>query len=99
MHTHAENMTYRVAPGLSWVVENGGVQIVDEVARQSERVGYPEAVVWELLVRGHNERQAGDRLRWILGVGADEAHAMVRRCRDGWTVAERLVVATGGKAG
>jgi hypothetical protein len=75
---------YCVAPGIRWIVEERGVRIIDELARRSEALGYPEAAVWELLLRGHSLPETVRMVRHIAGVTGAQAQMSVERCIDRW---------------
>jgi hypothetical protein len=78
------NTAYRSSPGISWIVQVHGVQVIDELARRSQILLYPEAVIWELLLRGHTLQNSADMLRWILGTTVAEAHKHIERCAHEW---------------
>jgi len=84
---------YRPCAGVSWLVQGAGVLVIDEMARRSLMLAYPEAAVWELLLRGHDARHAGAMLRWIVGDSEQEAHSHVGRCVQEWSKAG-LITAT-----
>ena len=58
---------YRAARGVSWVTHDNGILIIDEVARRSELLAYPEAAVWDMACRGHDTAYIEINLRWIMG--------------------------------
>jgi hypothetical protein len=78
------NTVYRSSPGISWIVQDHGVQVIDELARRSQILLYPEAVIWELLLRGHTLQNATAMLGWILGITVAEAHKHIERCAHEW---------------
>lgn len=86
---------YRPCAGVSWLVQGAGVLVIDEVARRSLMLAYPEAAVWELLLRGHDARQAGAMLRWIVGDSEQEAHSHVERYVQEWSKAGLIAAANG----
>ncbi len=45
-------MDIRVGPGVSWQVTRRGVRLFRDGA--TELLGYPEAIVWDLVARGHS---------------------------------------------
>lgn len=98
MTAGARERAYRAAAGVSWVVQDRGVEVLDEAARRSQRLGYPEAAVWELLLRGHDVPAAAEMLRWVLDVPPEEARELVERCLGEWTRAGWLE-ASGREAG
>jgi hypothetical protein len=85
MGAGTDQLTYGASVGMSWVVQAHGVRVSDELARRSETLDYPEAAIWELLLRGHSVREAGAALQWILEVPADQAQGLVARCVREWT--------------
>lgn len=84
MVENAQSTAYRAPVGISWIVQSRGVQILDEIARCSESLGYPEAAVWELLVHKHDPVAASAMLTWILDITDEEARAHIERCVQTW---------------
>ena len=80
----SEDAGFRLAAGVSWVVQEAGVLVIDELARRSVLLSYPQAAVWDLLARGCDRRCAAGMLRWILAVDAPEADGQVKRCLEEW---------------
>ena len=62
-----ETKTYRAARGVGWVARGNGILIIDEVARRSEMLVYPDAAVWDMACRGHGRASIRTGLRWIMG--------------------------------
>jgi len=59
--------TYRAAPGVCWAAQGNGILIIDEVARHSELLAYPDAAVWDMACRGHGIASIMAGIRWIMG--------------------------------
>ena len=76
-----------LAEGMAWFVEEDGVLVIDELSRCSRRLSYPEAAVWDLLVRGHGTRRAASLLRDGFAFTEPEAEALVANCLREWSVA------------
>ncbi|MDR1728322.1 MAG: hypothetical protein LBT74_10445 [Acidobacteriota bacterium] len=72
---------YRAARGVAWAARGDGILVIDEVARRSETLAYPDAAVWDLACRGRSCAAVEDSLRLI--VGGDGG-------ADGYSVRERL---------
>ena len=87
MPADARTPEYQAAVGISWVVQNRGVQVIDEIARRSETLTYPQAAVWELILRGRDPAGAACMTQWIAGIAVEEAQALVARCIGEWTEA------------
>jgi hypothetical protein len=83
--------TYRAGPGISWVVQAEGVSVLDEIARTAIQLDDAEAVVWELLLRGHDCGRAGAMLQAITGRPADDAVAVMQHCLRKWRAAGWIV--------
>jgi hypothetical protein len=83
MCEHAKT-TYRAGPGISWVVQEHGVSVLDEIARTATLLDGAEAAVWELLLRGHDCHRAAAMLQVIAGSPAKDAAAIVERCLQQW---------------
>jgi hypothetical protein len=86
----------RLSPGITWIVRDRGVLVVDELARRSETLSYPEAAVWELLCRGHCLSRVVAMLIAILGVAEEEAQECTERCvhewlEEGWMMATKCM--------
>jgi len=82
---------YRAAPGVRWVVEGQGVVVIDELARRSEELSYPEAAVWELLLSGHTVPETISMVKHIAGFTDGSARTCVTQCIDLWCKAGWLV--------
>ena len=93
----AQAPLYRPAAGVSWVVQDEGVRLIDELSRQVETLAHPAAAAWELLARGHDAARAAEMFGWIAGLPAGQAAAEVRRYIRQWTDAGWLE--PGGNAG
>jgi len=74
----------RVAQGVSWFVEEHGVLIIDELSRDSVRLSYPEAAVWDLLVRGSSTLRTASLLREGFALTESEARILVENCVRQW---------------
>lgn len=75
---------YHLSPGVTWIVRDPGVLVIDELARCAETLSYPEAAVWELLCRGHRWDKVISLLTAVLGVAEEEARARAERCLHEW---------------
>ena len=45
---------YRVADGVKWAVEAGGVVLIDCATGAGTTLGYPQAAIWDFLTRGES---------------------------------------------
>lgn len=87
MGDEMRNPFCRASAGVSWVVQDRGVLVIDELARRSVLLTAPESAAWELLLRGHTVRRVGTMLRWVMGVSEKEARARMEQCLHAWTAA------------
>jgi len=91
MDLAAQDTNYRASAGISWVVQETGVQVIDEVARRSETLAYPAAAAWELILRGHTPHRAASLLGCILGVEAEAAQTQIERLLRDWVACGWIV--------
>ena len=63
----SEAKTYRASRGVCWLSQGNGILIIDEVARRSYLLAYPEAAIWDMICRGHCVASIKAGLRWIMG--------------------------------
>ena len=72
------------AIGVRWVVEARGIRVIDELARCTQVLQYPEAGVWELLMRGHSLQQTSSMISHIAALSSEQADALVEQCVGAW---------------
>ena len=84
MPDNKQRESYRLSPGITWIVQKSGVLVIDERSRDSEKLNYPDAIVWELLCRGHSPAKAANMLGFILGVTAQKAQEHIELCIREW---------------
>jgi hypothetical protein len=78
------NLVYQAAPGMSWVVQTRGIRVIDEAARHSKMLDYPEALVWEELARGRDGKSAAGTVCRVTNLDEVEAEALVRQLLCEW---------------
>lgn len=66
------------------MVEPRGVQIIDEYSRRSISLDHPRSAIWELLMRGHPEEEAGDMLAHIVELSEKYAASEMQSAIDEW---------------
>lgn len=88
-----QDVRYVLAPGCSWVADARGILVLDELARDACALGYPEAAIWELLLRGHSSEEAARLLQWIADLSPEEAQDLVSTRALQWVEAGWLQVA------
>ena len=86
-----EAKKYRTASGVSWIAQDDGILIVDEVARRSETLDYPEAAVWDMACRGHDLASIETALRWIMGDAGEDSGASMSGDNIAREILERWV--------
>lgn len=96
MHNEDRNITYYLSPGIIWIVQYRGVEVVDELSRQSETLFYPEAAIWDLLCRGHCQNKVSIMLTFILDVLEKETKELTEQCisrwlKAGWIIQDNLM--------
>ena len=84
MRPGRHDLAYCAASGIRWLAEEHGVLVIDELARRSEALNYPEAAVWELLLRGHSLPETVSMLKYIAGITDERAQLCVEQCVDRW---------------
>jgi len=95
--TDAARLSCSACPGISWVVEEYGVRVIDEIARQSETLEGAEAVVWELLLAGHEWPEVAGVLQCAIGVPLEQAEDLITDCLRVWVEAGWLQRADAGR--
>ncbi len=71
---------YRAADHVSWVVEQGGILLIDRKTNRYIRLYYPEAAIWDLVVRGIPEK----RLLRMLDVISDTDERETAKLLEKW---------------
>jgi hypothetical protein len=90
---YGSSSTYcRLAEGMIWFVEEHGVLVIDELSRCSRLLSYPEAAVWDLLVRGFSARRAAMLLHGVFALSESAAEVLVTNCLREWSDAGWLNV-------
>jgi len=82
-------VTYRPAPGVRWVVEDDGL-LLDDATGRIEKVGYPDAAIWDLMVRGTRHGKLVELMTHVAGLDAAAASRLVTERLERW--AERGVL-------
>jgi hypothetical protein len=78
------------AAGVSWIVEHDGIRLLRIGAGCAELLGYPEAAIWDLAVRGAGESAMAPKIAAIAACSTDEARRIIARTLAAWR--ERGVV-------
>ena len=73
---------YAAAPGVAWTVERRGVLLLGDGGRM---LAYPEAAIWDLLVRGNTLDQVSGKLSAIAGVPAEAARRLTGEWVERWS--------------
>ena len=81
--------SYRLGPGVRWVVERFAVTVTDG-RRTVLTLHYPEAAIWDLLSRGYAFDAVVDLIRHIAAMPAEQAAPLVRTTIDAWRAAGLL---------
>jgi hypothetical protein len=76
-------VTYRPAPGVRWAVEEDGI-LLDDGAGCIAKVGYPDAAVWDFMVRGYRYGQLVELMTHIAGLDEAAAGELVGECLERW---------------
>lgn len=74
----------KVAPGVEWSVEKYGL-LLRLPCGQFEQIGYPEAAIWDLLVRNYSSEKVIELAAHIAGLDLDAARDLVHASVDAWT--------------
>lgn len=73
----------RAAPGVHWLVGRTSLTVVDRLGA-SGRVAYPEAAVWDFLVRGHSPAEASHLVAAVASLDPAGAAEVVRASIERW---------------
>lgn len=80
---------YRAADGVHWIVGRSALTVVDR--RGAARVvGYPEAAVWDFVVRGYSMAETSTLVAAVAARDVTDAADLVRSAIDGWVGAGLL---------
>ncbi len=83
----------KCAPGVEWRAEADGIMVVSP--RLTFKLPYPEAALWDFVVRGLAQDRMAAMLQHIGGFpDSTAASAFVDRCLSEWR-ARKLIVAVG----
>ena len=81
---------YRAAEQVRWAVEPGGVTLIDGTTGAATILGYPQAAIWDFLVRGESAEQMSAKLCAIASLDAAAAQVLVRETVAAWRQAGLL---------
>ncbi len=79
----------RAAPGVHWLVARTSLTVVDRHGA-SRRIAYPEAAVWDFLVRGHSPADASSLVAAVASLDPAGAAELVRASIERWVACEWL---------
>lgn len=82
---------YRVAAGVRWAVEAGGVALVNDSTGTGATLGYPQAAIWDFLTRGEPGERIAARLCVVASLDMAAAQALVLETVAAWEQAGFLV--------
>ena len=68
---------YRVADGVKWAVEAGGVVLIDCSTGADKTLGYPEAAIWDFLTRGESSAAIAAKVCAIASLDQAASQALV----------------------
>ncbi|MDR2549546.1 MAG: hypothetical protein LBD10_05020 [Desulfobulbus sp.] len=66
------------------LVERQGIVLLDPQRNRQLHLAYPEAAVWDLLIRRWPATTMRSMLAVIAGIGEDEADRLIAVCLDRW---------------
>ncbi len=69
---------------VGWVVQSGGIDLVDVRGGHLATLRYPEAAVWDFLVKGYARERCATLLAGITGIDFSRALSAVEQCRSEW---------------
>ncbi|WP_310600609.1 hypothetical protein [Desulfobulbus sp.] len=72
------------AAHIFWLVERQGIVLLDPRRNRQLHLAYPEAAVWDLLIRRWPAATMRAMLAVIAGIGEDEAGRLIAACLDRW---------------
>ena len=76
---------FRCAPDVVWSAEPDGIRLVSSTRPVTVKLSYPEAALWDFVVRGVNEARITVMIRHIGGMADDAAAStFVSRCLGEW---------------
>jgi hypothetical protein len=76
--------TYRVSPGVAWVVELDGIILINRGSSNTLRLGYPQAAVWDLANRGLPFERIVSLLSVISALSSEQAGRLVQESFQQW---------------
>jgi hypothetical protein len=81
---------YECGIGVVWSVEARGLRIMNTVSGGSQELPYPQAAIWDLVMR--NTGRVIEKVAAIGGLAVDEAEELVRESVRQWVRDGFLVV-------
>jgi hypothetical protein len=72
-------------PRVGWIVQNQGVTLMDADGACLESIPYPQAAVWDSLVKGYSLERCVSLFAVVAGVDSGRAGTSVAECLSSWT--------------
>ena len=88
---------YAAASGVAWSVERRGVLVFGADGRGGRMLSYPQAAVWDLVVRGNTMDKVSEQLSAIAAVSEEAAKQIARVAVAQWR--EQGLLVEGGARG
>lgn len=76
--------TFYPAAEVSWVVETGGIYLVNKAAGTALFLDYPRAAVWDLISRQYPPGKMTAMIMAIVSLANNEAEQLILECREQW---------------
>ena len=89
-----DRLAWVCAPDVFWTVQSAGVLVLNARTGVSAELRYPEAAVWDLLMRGRDRMRMVRILSVVAGLTTPSARREIERCIAQWQLSGWIVQST-----
>jgi hypothetical protein len=82
--------TVKITPGVEWSVERYEL-LLRKPGGEFDRIGYPQAAIWDLLSRNYDWNETVKMMVHIAGLNAESAEALVAESIQTWKAKGLLI--------
>ena len=87
MGKHSIKMDFKdliIMPHITWTIESQGICLMDTRSGNSSYLAYPEAALWDLLMRGYAHPEILEMLSAITSVKKERTTVFIQDCITEW---------------
>jgi hypothetical protein len=71
------SLVFRPVPGLRYIAEPGRIVLLDTQTGRALHLEYPDAAIWDMMIRGYQHRRIADSLQDIAHLTAAHADQLI----------------------